>query len=61
LLEKSFGSLVSDANMILSSVISVLNSKLEFLASKILEEVWLKPRLEPHVEQAFTEIMLAEV
>ena len=61
LLEKSFRSLVSDANVILSSVISVLNSKLEFLASRILDEIWLKPSLEPHVEQAFTEIMLAEL
>lgn len=60
-LKRRFESLVSYANVKLSSVISVLSSKPKIPTSKILDKIWLNPSLEPHIERAFTEIMLAEL
>jgi len=61
LLRKTFEYLVFSTNVALSRVISMLSirEKTSILPPKILDKLWLNLNLEPHIEQAFTEIMLA--
>lgn len=62
-LKNTFESVAFEASVSLSKVISSISNmtKSSISPSKVLEKIWLKPKLEPHVEYAFMELVLTEI